>query len=404
MTLFSICINLIESFLYTLFIGNYFKLRSIKLYITLFTFLQFALLSFAIVINNSGLWLTLAIVSLMVCSLIIWTRKIEFDYFYIVILYNILLSVIAYSTFFFTSNFMVFIHNSDPILIYYTLCIISKTIQLACTIFLVKKQINFSTSFTLNNWKSIILVDILTLSAFAILICALIENRNNIFILQILLIIMFFVSVGYRQTIKKIDNLNKERIEFIKLEELTKYNQKTLEMITHLKNDIAAADHRMVYMLYQIEQYAKTNKIDKLSFSIGKYRDLMSKNKMVTNTNNPIFDCLYSLKINDLILQGKNIENMIFITKKDVYNDMSYINSLTGLIDLFSECNSLMISMNETGDFINIKIIYRDGQINERDVAQYCESNFNSKASYNLTNHQIKGLRLSINLEELYAK
>ena len=83
---------------------------------------------------------------------------------------------------------------------------------------------------------------------------------------------------------------------------------------------------------------------------------------------------------------------------------MSYINSLTGLIDLFSECNSLMISMNETGDFINIKIIYRDGQINERDVAQYCESNFNSKASYNLTNHQIKGLRLSINLEELYAK
>ena len=130
----------------------------------------------------------------------------------------------------------------------------------------------------------------------------------------------------------------------------------------------------------------------------------MSKYKMVTNTNNPIFDCLYSLKINDLILQGKNIENMIFITKKEIYNDMSYINSLTGLIDLFSECNSLMISMNETGDFINIKIIYRDGQINERDVAQYCESNFNSKASYNLTNHQIKGLRLSINLEELYAK
>ena len=85
MTLFSICINLIESFLYTLFIGNYFKLRSIKLYITLFTFLQFALLSFAIVINNSGLWLTLAFVRLMVCSLIIWTRKIEFDYFYIVI-------------------------------------------------------------------------------------------------------------------------------------------------------------------------------------------------------------------------------------------------------------------------------------------------------------------------------
>lgn len=404
MTIFNIFINLIESFLYTLFIGNYFKLSSVKLYIALTTLLQLALLSFAIIIDNSGLWLTLAIVSIMTCSLIIWTRKIEFDYFYIVILYNILLSVIAYSTFFVTSNFMVFIHKSDPTLFYITLCIISKATQLACTVFLIKKRINFSTSFSLTNWKSILLVDILTLSAFAVLIYALVMNQYNSFILQILLIIMFFVSIGYRQTIQKIDKLNKEKIEFIKLEELTKYNQKTLEMITHLKNDIAAADHRMVYMLYQIEQYAKTNKIDKLSLSIGKYRDLMSKYKMVTNTNNPIFDCLYSLKINDLILQGKNIENMIFITKKDVYNDMSYINSLTGLIDLFSECNSLMISMNETGDFINIKIIYRDGQINERDVAQYCESNFNSKASYNLTNHQIKGLRLSINLEELYAK
>ena len=205
-----------------------------------------------------------------------------------------------------------------------------------------------------------------------------------------------------RITIYKTDKLNKEKVMFVKTQELAKYNQQKLAMMNHIKNDIAATDHRMFYMLMQIEQYVKAEEYNKLSCAIDKYRDLMSKYKLITTTNNVVFDCLYSLKVNDLILQDISVENSIFISENEIYNNISFLNFVTGLFDYFKNCALIHVSMHEMGDLLSIKIVYRKGSIDADKLAKYCEGHLHGYGLYNLTNHEIKGVRISINMRKKY--
>lgn len=401
MIAFTCLINIIESFLFTYFLSNYFELVKGKTYTLVFSFLQFCLLSYANYIGNSGLWLTVSIVILMIFSLFIWKRKIKFDYIYIVILYNAMLIILSYIAAFITNNFI----SLFPVLtssFYYIACILAKTLQFLFTLYASKNQQHLSTSFDLENWTSVVFSDGLVLIALTIVVYALITTNITQSIMMILLFVLFFLALNLRVMIYKTDKLNKEKVEFVKTSELAKFNQQKFEMMNHIKNDIAATDHRMFYMLMQIEQYVNTKEYDKLSEAVGKYRDLMSKYKLVTNTNNVVFDCLYSLKLNDLVLQDISVENSIFISESEIYNNISFINFITGLFDYFTDCSLLHVSMNEIGELLSIKIVYRNGTINDIDLAAYCRRHINDCGSYNLFNHEVKGLRISINMRRKY--
>lgn len=404
MNIFDLLINLFESFLFTYFIGAYFKVSNKIKYIFIFTFLQLLLLNYAQHINDNGLWLSISIISLMVISLYIWNKKISFDYIYIVLVYNMSIILSAYIGLFIANISMNLLNLSSSSIQHIILCTTAKITQAIITFYTIKKNINLSTSLDLKNWNSIILTDSLTLIAMALITYSMITNRYTPAIARAILFTLFFLAICYRQTIIKIDILNKEKIKFIKNEELNKYNQQKLAMMNHLKNDITSTDHRMFYMLCQIEQYAKNKKYDSLEKALEKYRELMSKYKMVTTSGNAIFDCLFSLKINDFILRGISVETSIFITQKDLYNDMMFLNQITGLIDLFGNCQSILISMNEIGELLALKIIYRDGLIAEQNLKEYCNLHFSDYATYNIENHALKGIRISINMSEKYGK
>lgn len=401
MIFFTCLINIIESFLFTYFLSNYFELYKSKIYTFVFSFLQFCLLSYANYIENSGLWLTVSIVTLMIFSLFIWKRKIKFDYIYIVILYNAMLIISSYFAAFITNAFISLFPNMSS-LFYYIACAIAKTLQTLFTFYAIKNQHHLSTSFDLKNWTSVIVSDGLVLIALAIVVYALLTANFTQSIMMLLLVVLFFLAVNLRVMIYKTDRLNKEKVEFVKTSELAKFNQQKFEMMNHIKNDIAATDHRMFYMLMQIEHYLNAKEYDKLSEAVEKYRDLMSKYKLVTNTNNVVFDCLYSLKINDLVLQDISVENSIFISENEIYNNISFINFLTGLFDYFTDCSLLHVSMNEIGELLSIKIVYRKGTIKDVELASYCERHINDCGSYNLSNHEIKGIRISINMKRKY--
>ena len=58
--------------------------------------------------------------------------------------------------------------------------------------------------------------------------------------------------------------------------------------------------------------------------------------------------------------------------------------------------------MNEIGELLSLKIVYRNGIIDDVRLTSYCESHLSDCGSYNLSNHQIKGTRISINMKEKY--
>lgn len=401
MTIFSYLINFIEAFLFTYFLAKYFDINKPFGYLVTFCFFQFCLLNYANFIDNNGLWLTTAVVLLMTISLFIWTKSIKFDYIYIVILYNSMLIIVSYIAASITNTLITLYSSLNPYF-FYIACILAKMIQAAFTFYAIKKQHQFSTSLDLKNWSSVVLSDALILISLAIVVYALLTNAYSHTITLLLLLVLFFLALSSKTMIFKVDQLNKEKIDFVKTSELAKYNQQKMEMMNHIKNDIAAADHRMFYMLMQIEQYINTQEYTKLKHSVIRYRDLMSKNRLVTNTNNVVFDCLYSLKINDLVLHDINVENSIFISQKEIYNNISFLNFLTGIFDYFTNCSLLHVSMNEIGDLLSIKIVYRQGIIDDSELTKYFEKHLLKSGSYSLTNHKIKGVRISINMKEKY--
>ena len=88
MILFDLIINFIESFMFSYFLANYFNVKKKNFYIFITSCIQLASLTYANMINEIGILLSLSVMIFMISFLMIWMHKIRFDYIYMVLLYN----------------------------------------------------------------------------------------------------------------------------------------------------------------------------------------------------------------------------------------------------------------------------------------------------------------------------
>ena len=354
---------------------------------------------YAQILNNNGLWLSIAIITVLILSLLTFKKEIQIDYIYFFVLYDILI-ILSVFIGTFLGNILIHMMNISSLNIYFVLvCTIAKISQFIITLFLI---IRTSTLSDFKKWNVITITDALSIITMMLITYFFIENLSTSTLIQLLFISLFTLVISYKQMMNRMEIINNEKMNLIRSKEIEKSNHQKLEMMKHLNNEILASEHRMFYILYQMEKYIYQEEYDKLLESLKNYRNLISKYKIVINTNNPIFGCFYSLKMNDYIVRGIDVENSIFISQKDYYNDINFLNDLTDLIDLFNQCKTLHISINEIGELLVIKIIYRDGQIIEENVSNYCKIHFSKNATYNINNHSIEGIRISINMEDNY--
>ncbi|WP_144016368.1 hypothetical protein [Clostridioides difficile] len=66
--------------------------------------------------------------------------------------------------------------------------------------------------------------------------------------------ITFIATILFGHIIHKLDELNKRKVALARLEELTKFNIQKLSMMNRVKEEINSTDHRMFYILIQMEQ------------------------------------------------------------------------------------------------------------------------------------------------------
>ncbi len=85
---------------------------------------------------------------------------------------------------------------------------------------------------------------------------------------------------------------------------------------------------------------------------------------MVIDTENHVFDTLYSVKINEMVMTGIDISNIVLINKNQFYDDLGLINFIQRTLDFFRECKYLKIDISEENGFVLFKLIYRDGIVN----------------------------------------
>lgn len=403
MQLFSMMINLIEAFFIAFFTAHYFSIKNKTLYISIITIILSCLLNIAqfLVINN-GLWLSVFIILIVIISLCIWTKRFSFDYIYISVLYHISIVMMT------TLSFVIVDFLTQPLEISNNLfqilfCSLAKIGQIGLTFIILKKQIRISTSLDLKHWKSVILIDSCLMIGTVLSAYVLVEAQVSEEMYKVLLVIFIILIFLFRNTITKIENLNLEKINAVRLEEQNRFTEKQLSMMKYMKNEIDATNHKMNYLLFQLRRAIEKQQTDEMLELIDNYTQKTLKNRLLLDTGNSVFDWFVSLKINELVTSKRNVQTAISMSKNVLYNDIAFVNSIVNLLDYFKNCDTLHISIIEYSDLLRIQIIFRDGKVDLNELENYINDTFLDKERSIKDDFLEKGITLVINMEKYYA-
>ena len=120
---------------------------------------------------------------------------------------------------------------------------------------------------------------------------------------------------------------------------------------------------------------------------------------MVIDTKNHVFDVLYSVKINELLRDGVNINNYIVISKNRFYDDLAFINLINDIINIFRDCQVLEIMITENNGFVLFRIIHMNGFVDLDKAVQLLEENKQElRILYKFNNFNKKGLRITFDM------
>lgn len=399
MIIFNLFINFLEAFIFSYFIAEYFFLDNKKVFIALTTIVQLIIL---MLMPNGGIELTLAIL-LSVCLCIgINNKKITFDHVFIVLTFNTLIlctALIAVLIEQFFISMGIWVLNSS--VGYVFRCLFSKVLLYVISYIMIKRKYNFSVSLQFQNWWFTIVFEVILMLNMVMISCCLSFNVFNRYVLYFLLITSVISVALYKYTIFKIDSLNKVEQNLMMIEQLNDFNGQKLKMIKNIKHDVEAADHRLFYIVFQLENYLENNQVDKARTLLKSYKNSILNNKLVIETGNSVFDYLMSLKMNELSMSGMDITNSILISHNSYYNDLKFINFLTEFLELFDTCKQIIVSIHEVNHNILIKVIYRNGTIDEEALSKYLESYTSEHfGEYKMNDHERKGIRVVLDMKD----
>lgn len=399
-TIINLLINLIESLLYPLFIANYFNFKDKKNYILAVSIIQFVILNFCTFFYKSNLILTILIIGSILISIYYIEHRLTFNHIFITIFYNCLILASAISVLFInnilTSFFRLFIaYDVD---LFLSSCLISRILLAIVTLLLLHNKINFSLSFNLKYWSFIILFEFLLLCSIGIITRSLIIDDLNINILILLLIIMIVIAILFIITIKHINDANKIKLNFEKSKQRENFENQKINMIKNIKYEIDASDHRMFYILYNLELLLKQKNYDKAISLLELNRLQINKYKFIIDTGNSIFDYLLGLKINELIIEGVDICTCIIISKNSFYDNYILISVLSNIINLLKSSNKIIINISEKNNYSIIKLYFNSNNINNNCI----QTNINKLSNYFKIKYTVeeKQIKFSIKMEE----
>lgn len=401
-----IYLDFIESFCFSFFISRYFKIEKKYEYILITVLIQFFLMQVGNILGNSGIWLTLSILLIMISSLIIYYRKVDFNYFYIPVLYNLIIFITCYLGILLTlairklidaSNF--YLDFNDFLLSSY----FSKLFLIIVTIIMIKINKNLSVSLEFRRWNYLVLFFIVLISNIGIVSYSIIINKININVLYITLILSILLVFLFIATLYNLHKLNKYKIEYTKIQQLEKFNEEKYRMIKNMKYDIDNREHRLFYILMKIKNDIKRKDTVEILKEIDRGLELSNAKHNLIDTNNSVFDYILNLRIRELRYEGMDISICAFISKKTFYDNFQLINLLIKIINEFNKCSILKVNINESNNSVIIKFSYLEKNVDEQAIITILDDKVRDfKYIYKFEHQNINCLSVRIFFGEYY--
>lgn len=393
MIIFDAVINFIESLLLVWFIAEFFDFKDNKdKFIVISTLVEFIILEVSQFINYFGLLLSIFCIVAMLILIYLFSKTLTFEHIYIVLLQDALISLYVVIS--------IYVFALLPFYDTYIVeCIICKVLQLIGNIILLKYKDKFALTLEISKWKVVIVFEIILLILlYSMFYTVIFIGTTNAINFDLLLV--FILCIMFMYIVNLINEEHREKMQLIKDKQQEEFQRQKYYAISNVKNEIEALDHRLFYTVFKIEEYLKKQDYESIDKIIDYYKNQVLKHKLVIDTGNHVFDTLYSVKINEMVMTGIDISNIVLINKNQFYDDLGLINFIQRTLDFFRECKYLKIDISEENGFVLFKLIYRDGIVNLDELKMFLDENPWLPVMYNLDDCQIRGIRISFKMEQ----
>lgn len=367
MMYFTFFINFIEVFLFSSFVAYFFELNKKARYIIIIGMINFALTNLSSIYVYDGVFLTVLVLLVTILGLIFEIKKITFKILFIPIIYNIIIILCTTISMWITTS-VFSIQTADIFLnksIYYFACILAKLMQFILSIplyFGIKKN---NITLKLGEWWIVIVTELCMVISIGLCVYTLNFEKFDINIIETLLFLLIVSNILFYLVILMSNKNYNDKIKNEKEIQKLAFNQQKYTAIEHLRKETEALNHRMFYILWQIEWLADKKDIDQIMSTVKKYKNLLNKNQYVINSGNEIFDCLLSLKFSKCIDNGTDLKFSIAVQKNDFYDNLEFINYINNIIDvILLDSDYIDLSMLEINSFLLITLDIKEQKNN----------------------------------------
>lgn len=394
MIIFNTAINFIESLLFVWFIAEFFDFKDNKnKFIFVSTLQQFIVLEISQIINYYGIFLSLIAIFILIIFIYFFTKSVTFKHVYIILIQNALLMIYIVISVYICDLFTF----KDTYIIE---CILCKILQLFGNIILLKYKDKLALTLEITKWKVVIVFEVILLILLYSMFYRTLFSDNSAFFFELNEILLLILCIMFMYIVNLINEEHREKMQLIKDKQQEEFQRQKYYAISNVKNEIESLDHRLFYTVFKIEEYLKKQDYESIDKIIDYYKNQVLKHKLVIDTGNHVFDTLYSVKINEMVMTGIDISNIVLINKNQFYDDLGLINFIQRTLDFFRECKYLKIDISEENGFVLFKLIYRDGIVNLDELKMFLDENPWLPVMYNLDDCQIRGIRISFKMEQ----
>lgn len=407
MIYFTLFINFIEVFLFSGFIAYVLNLNNKIRYIAIIGMINYIITNISSYYSYDGVFLTIAILFITIVGLIIETKSLNFKTLFIPIIYNIIIILctsisMEIITYIFSIDIQEVFLNST---IYYEACILSKILQFVLSLFIYIVLDKYAITLNLKEWWIIIVTEFSMIISIGLCLYSLNFGKIDQMLIKTLLFLCVFSNILFYLVILVCNKNYNEKIENARELQEYVFKKQKYKTIEHIKKETDILNHRMFYILWQIEWLAEKKDISKIKETVGKYKILLNKNQYVINSGNDIFDCLISLKLSKCFDNNTDLKVSIAIQKNEFYDNLEFIDCLNNLIDAviltnkdtdlsILEINSFLvisISIKENKDInvkLNAAVDYLSNKYSAKTKIYFDSSNSNIKMAMPITNQE----------------
>ena len=355
MSLFDLVINIIESSIMCYFIYKYFDFKQMEK-LWLFILAVFATITAGNYFISES-WLAIVLLAgVLILFLKVFNKKMSIENI-IVCLSVLIMDLVCNMITLILGSSLDFI-ISDPAAKLKILMIVSKTMYLLFSLYILNRKMKYNSNLDTKRWTSIISVFLILLLELYILANDYTINNINptdtLFCMFLTAIVTLVIFNIYGKLLK--ENEESTRIR-LKNEEI-RYKKENEKVLSKMSEDIYQLEHNLRYILMQVKLNEQNKKYDENIELIDQYIRNFGKFKAIINTDNPYFDYFMNQKINDLSNNGIDVHTSINISHLDYYLDREYVEYLIKVINLFKlEATQITINIYEKQEFNIIEVL-----------------------------------------------